>query len=52
MSGSFASTASTVLKIALPVVCSRPQRETEAAASAAVRSRPLWNFTPLRSMKV
>ena len=47
--GSFASTASTFLKMALPVPAMRPQRLSEATTSADVISLPLWKRTPRRS---
>jgi hypothetical protein len=52
VSGSFASTPSTFRKIAFPGVASFPQRFRERATSSAFMSRPLWNFTPRRSLNV
>ena len=46
--GPLASTASTLLKIALPVLAIAPQRLSEATTSAAVSGLPLWNLTSLR----
>ena len=47
--GPRASTASTVLKMVLPVDDTAPQRLSEATTSAAPISFPLWNRTPFRS---
>ena len=47
--GPLASTASTTLKVALPVPAMVPQRLSEATTSSAVSALPLWNFTSLRS---
>jgi hypothetical protein len=45
--GPLASTASTVLKMALPLDEIAPQRRSEATTSAAPSSFPLWKRTPL-----
>src|SRR5712691_590608 len=47
--GPLASTASTVLNTALPVLAIAPQRLSEATTSADVSALPLWNLTSLRS---
>jgi hypothetical protein len=47
--GLFASTASTFLNTAFPVLATAPQRRSEATTSADVNGFPLWNLTSLRS---